>query len=67
MRKGQNWESAYLAYYTCIYKRFMPPSRTAILNLRVDPALKEVLLIAADREHRSVANMPVLMPPPSVI
>jgi hypothetical protein len=35
----------------------MPPSRTAILNLRVDPALKEALRIAAAREHRSVANM----------
>jgi len=35
----------------------MSPSRTAILNLRVDPALKEALRIAANREHRSVANM----------
>jgi len=35
----------------------MPPSRTAILNLRVDPALKDALRVAANREHRSVANM----------
>ena len=35
----------------------MPASRTAILNLRVEPALKDALRIAADREHRSVANM----------
>jgi hypothetical protein len=35
----------------------MPPSRTAILNLRVDPALKDALRTAANREHRSVANM----------
>jgi hypothetical protein len=31
--------------------------RSAILNLRVDPALKDALRIAAEREHRSVANM----------
>ena len=35
----------------------MIATRTAILNLRVDPALKEALRIAAQREHRSVANM----------
>jgi hypothetical protein len=35
----------------------MPASRTAVLNLRVDPALKDALRIAADRQHRSVANM----------
>ena len=31
--------------------------KTATLNLRVDPALKEALREAAGREHRSVANM----------
>ncbi len=31
--------------------------KTATLNLRVDPALKEALRDAAGREHRSVANM----------
>ncbi len=35
----------------------MVATRTAILNLRVDPALKDALRIAAEREHRSVANM----------
>ena len=35
----------------------MSPSRSAILNLRVDPGLKEALRIAADGEHRSVSNM----------
>lgn len=35
----------------------MVATRTAILNLRVDPALKDALRIAADREHRSVSNM----------
>jgi len=35
----------------------MPPTKTATLNLRIDPVLKEVLRIAAVREHRSIANM----------
>lgn len=35
----------------------MPPSRTAILNLRIDPSLKEALRTAAVREHRSISNM----------
>jgi hypothetical protein len=34
----------------------MPPKKTATLNLRIDPALKEAARIAAEREHRSVAN-----------
>ncbi len=35
----------------------MARTKTATLNLRVDPALKEALREAAAREHRSVANM----------
>ena len=35
----------------------MPPKKTATLNLRVDPVLKEAARIAALREHRSVASM----------
>jgi hypothetical protein len=35
----------------------MPPTKTATLNLRIDPVLKEMLRIAAVREHRSIANM----------
>lgn len=31
--------------------------KTATLNLRVDPAVKEAARIAALREHRSVANL----------
>ena len=33
------------------------PTRTALLNLRIDPGLKEALRIAAVREHRSISNM----------
>jgi hypothetical protein len=35
----------------------MPPTRSLVLNLRVEPGLKEGLRIAAEREHRSLANM----------
>ena len=35
----------------------MPKIKTATLNLRIDPAVKEGIRVAADQEHRSVANM----------
>jgi len=35
----------------------MSPKKTTTLNLRVDPAIKEAIKAAANREHRSVANM----------
>jgi hypothetical protein len=35
----------------------VPPNKTATLNLRIDPAIKEAVRIAALREHRSVANL----------
>ncbi|MCJ0824861.1 hypothetical protein MQC88_02625 [Luteimonas sp. 50] len=35
----------------------MPPTKSATLNLRIDPAIKEAARIAALREHRSVANL----------
>ncbi len=35
----------------------MPPKKTATLNLRIDPILKEAAREAALREQRSVANM----------
>ena len=31
--------------------------KTAALNIRIDPVLKESIRIAAGREHRSIANM----------
>ena len=34
----------------------MPPKKTATLNLRIDPAIKEAVKEAAELEHRSVAN-----------
>lgn len=35
----------------------MATIRTATLTFRVDPGQKEALRIAADQEHRSIANM----------
>jgi len=35
----------------------MATVKTATLTFRIDPALKEALRIAADQEHRSIANM----------
>jgi len=35
----------------------MSARKTAILNLRIDPAVKAALREAARREHRSIANM----------
>ena len=35
----------------------MSPRKTATLNLRIDPVLKEAVRVAAERDHRSVANL----------
>jgi hypothetical protein len=35
----------------------MITKKTATLNLRIDPSLKEALREAALRDHRSIANM----------
>jgi len=35
----------------------MAPKKTATLNLRIDPVLKEVVKMAAEKDHRSVANL----------
>ena len=35
----------------------MVSTKTTTLNLRINPLLKEALKIAAEKEHRSVANM----------
>lgn len=35
----------------------MPAKKTATMNLRVDPVIKEAARIAATKEHRSIANM----------
>lgn len=35
----------------------MATNKTATLTFRIEPELKEALREAADREHRSIANM----------
>lgn len=35
----------------------MSTIKSATLTFRIDPRLKEALRIAADQEHRSIANM----------
>ena len=35
----------------------MATTKTATLTIRVDPGLKEALRVAAQVEHRSIANM----------
>ena len=35
----------------------MASTKTATLTFRIDPKLKEALRTAAQREHRSIANM----------
>ncbi|PCJ88247.1 MAG: hypothetical protein COA54_02985 [Thiotrichaceae bacterium] len=35
----------------------MAATKTATLNLRIDPVLKEAARIAAMKDHRSVANL----------
>ena len=39
----------------------MVATKTATLNLRIDPFLKEALRVAAMQEHRSIANMVEIM------
>ena len=35
----------------------MASGKTSTLTFRIEPALKDALRTAADREHRSIANM----------
>ena len=35
----------------------MSPKKTATLNLRIDPIVKEAARMAAQREQRSIANL----------
>lgn len=39
----------------------MATGKTATLSIRIEPSLKEALRIAAEQEHRSIANMVEVM------
>jgi len=41
----------------------MATGKTTTLTFRIEPSLKEALRTAADREHRSIANMVEVMIP----
>ena len=48
--------------YICnIRNIIMVATKTATLNLRINPTLKEAIRIAAKQEHRSIANMAEIM------
>jgi len=42
---------------TFSFRKTMPKTKIATLNLRIDPGVKEAVREAADRDHRSIANM----------
>ena len=42
---------------TSSLRKTMPKTKIATLNLRIDPGVKEAVREAADRDHRSIANM----------
>ncbi len=39
----------------------MATEKTSTLTFRIEPSIKEALCIAADRDHRSIANMVAVM------
>jgi len=50
----------------CIYSQTvtetdMATEKTTTLTFRIEPRIKEALCIAADRDHRSIANMVAVM------
>jgi hypothetical protein len=42
---------------TSTFRKAMSKTKIATLNLRIDPGVKEAVREAADRDHRSIANM----------
>jgi hypothetical protein len=48
--------ASYSQYKRCI-EDAMATGKTSTLTFRIEPALKEALRAAAEREHRSIANM----------
>jgi hypothetical protein len=44
-----------------VVNEIMPTEKTTTLTFRIEPNIKEALCIAADRDHRSIANMVAVM------
>ena len=53
-----HYDAKYVTF-TSLSQYIAPMAKTKIatLNLRIDPGVKEAVREAADKEHRSVANM----------
>ena len=47
----------YIRVTYAVQLQTMSPKKTTTLNLRVNPGIKEAIREAANREHRSIANM----------
>ena len=47
----------YIRVTFAVQLQSMSPKKTTTLNLRVNPGIKEAIREAANREHRSIANM----------
>jgi len=58
---NQHHNMVQVRYICNILRQLMTATKTATLNLRIDPVLKEALRIAAMQDHRSIANMVELM------
>lgn len=58
--KRLRYITAHSQYMDCLGET-MATTKTATLTFRIEPGLKEVLRIAAEQEHRSIANMVEVM------
>ena len=57
MSLGSIQDTVICSTYALILGGAMANSKTATLTFRIDPGLKEALRLAAQAEHRSIANM----------
>lgn len=48
-------------YSQTVTETDMATEKTTTLTFRIEPRIKEALCIAADRDHRSIANMVAVM------
>ena len=51
----------YIHSTNAVWGNAMATAKTTTLTYRIEPNIKEALCTAADRDHRSIANMVALM------
>lgn len=51
----------YIHSTNAVWGSIMATTKTTTLTFRIEPALKEALRVAAEQEHRSIANMVEVM------